>query len=198
LRIRSRTLNAALAALLLVAAAPTPAHAAFVFTVAEIGGNVVVNGSGTLNTTAFTGAGNFNTTASLRPPVAAMFIGGGSLDTLCYSGGGMTGPTSFGVLTIVSFPTSADGPPVGIFGAQPFRNLYVPGDYVSGTSITNSATFAGQSFASLGFTPGTYTYRWGSGANEDSLTIIIPEPSTAGLIGAGLIPLLVRRKARRT
>jgi hypothetical protein len=51
-------------------------------------------------------------------------------------------------------------------------------------------TFAGQSFASLGVTPGTYTYTWGSGSNANSAVLQIgsaataaPAPPTLTLVG---------------
>ena len=62
-------------------------------------------------------------------------------------------------------------------------------------------TFAGQTFASLGLTPGTYTWTWGDDPavagftpdNSDSFTLQIgpiPEPTTAivwtTLAGVGL------------
>ena len=76
--------------------------------------------------------------------------------------------------------------------------LGVPLDYVSESALSNSMEFAGQTFASIGLTPGTYTWTWGSGANADSLTVLIgaaavPEPTTVLTIGPGLLGLAVLR-----
>ncbi len=51
--------------------------------------------------------------------------------------------------------------------------LGVPLAYVSGAALSSSMEFAGQTFASIGVTPGTYTWTWGSGISVDSLTVQI-------------------------
>jgi hypothetical protein len=53
-------------------------------------------------------------------------------------------------------------------------------------------TYAGQTISSLGLTPGTYTWTWGTGAHADSLTVqigpaAIPEPSTAIIALSGAV-----------
>ncbi len=62
-------------------------------------------------------------------------------------------------------------------------------------------TFNGATFATLGFTPGTYTSTWGTGANADALTVTsaVPEPSTWALRGLGVagLGLTLRRRAAR-
>lgn len=52
---------------------------------------------------------------------------------------------------------------------------------MSESPLSSSSTFDGETFASLGLTPGTYVYTWGGGADADSLTVkigAIPEPGT--------------------
>jgi MYXO-CTERM domain-containing protein len=70
--------------------------------------------------------------------------------------------------------------------------VFVPAGYVSGGLLSGTATFAGQTLASLGATLGTYTWTWGSGATADSMTLkvgtvtAVPEPSAYALALAGL------------
>jgi hypothetical protein len=57
--------------------------------------------------------------------------------------------------------------------------LDVPAGYVSGTFLSDSATYSGKTLASLGVTPGTYVWTWGTGANQN-FTLQIPVPPPTG------------------
>ncbi len=67
--------------------------------------------------------------------------------------------------------------------------------------LSNTTTFANQSFASLGLTLGTYTYTWGTGGDADSLTINVPgvpeSASSIRLLGIGAGVLLFCRWRNR-
>ena len=184
-------------AVLLLLAVPDRAHAAFVLTLTQTGGNVVANGSGTLNLNALTLLGVNSEVAQIDPARAILFAGPTSgTNTSVYNGGGLAGPSAFGTRT-GAIASAGTGSFVGIYGTA--LDLYVPQGYVSGTALTDNATFNNATFASLGFTPGTYTYTWGTGANADSLTVtgVVPEPSTwaAIAVGAGSLGLVLRRRA---
>jgi hypothetical protein len=73
------------------------------------------------------------------------------------------------------------------------------------STLASNMEFAGQTFASIGLTPGTYTWTWGSAINADSLTVQIgpaagPEPASVRAVGLGLLglaavhPLVVARR----
>jgi len=51
--------------------------------------------------------------------------------------------------------------------------IYLPHNYVSGSPIAGTSTWAGATFASLGLVPGTYFYTFGSAETEDSITVNI-------------------------
>ena len=62
------------------------------------------------------------------------------------------------------------------------RVLIVPRGYVSGTFLSNSATWSGKTFATLGVTPGTYVWTWGTGANQNfTLQIKTPGPASTAI-----------------
>lgn len=70
--------------------------------------------------------------------------------------------------------------------------LFVPQSYVSSTALANSSTWDNASFASLGVTPGTYVWTWGTGADQNFTLDIgnaanVPEPAALGIFGFGVL-----------
>src|SRR5207248_2671894 len=60
--------------------------------------------------------------------------------------------------------------------------LSVPRGYVSGTFLSDRATYSGATLATLGVTPGTYKWTWGTGANQNfTLQIKIPGPARTAI-----------------
>lgn len=169
-------------AVLLLSGPANLLRADFVFTLTQVGPDVVVNGGGTLNLSALT---LYDTTAGTSSSIlpASGYIGvAGSVFT--YVGGGFSGPTAFGD-NVFTYASSASGDAVGIEANGFF--LFVPAGYVSGTPLSNTMTFNNATFASLGFTPGTYIYTWGTGATADSLTITVDETVNTNIGGRGTI-----------
>ena len=164
---------------------PLKAQAALVLTASEVGGDVVITGSGTVNLTDLT----FINTGGANPmilPSRSVVILGRQGSTDIYSG--IDGPSSFGPGSTGSNPGSASASSGDIFGIQTSTIIRVPTGYTSGTFLSGTSTFTNQSFDSLGMTPGTYTYTWGTGVNADSATFqigsnAVPEPSSLTLLG---------------
>lgn len=78
--------------------------------------------------------------------------------------------------------------------------IYLPAGYVSGSSISNSMFFTGQTFASIGLIPGTYTWIWGSGADADSVVMTLSTSEVPGplpLFGVGAAIGFTRQLRRR-
>ena len=168
-------------------------HAAVVFTATESGSDVVVTGSGTLDTDAWgVSAGGFNTD-KLIPNMAGIVMGaaGPHLGTGYGSPTNYSAPTNFGPGGAID-ATSGSG---DSFGITEFGVLFVPNGYTSGDPLSGTMTFAGQSFASLGVQTGTYEWSWGDGGDADSITLnVVPEPSAALLFGAASLAISVRRR----
>jgi hypothetical protein len=189
--------GAALAAIAVLgwAASESARASVFTFDVTEQGGDVEVTGSGSINLVGLTSGGDDNNGSGIVAKHAELSIGGAVQVYL-----GVSGPANFGSGSGAS-TTNPTGDPVGIAGG--LHQLFVPQGYVSGDSLSGSMMFANATFASLGVTPGVYTYTWGNSDIHNSLVVdievpsTVPEPSTWAmmLIGfAGLGLAAPRRK----
>ena len=195
---------AALGAAMLIVAGllASPAQAGYVMTLEQLSGDVVGNGSGTIDLTglAFAGSGTL-VSANIGPSLGYINngLGGATLDVYT----GFTGPTSFGSGGITG-ASSGSGDADGIVSSSSIYGLpliWVPSGYVSNSLLSDTATYAGESFASLGMTPGIYVWTWGSGSDRDSFTIniraaAVPEPTGLALLALpmGLFILAKRRR----
>jgi hypothetical protein len=185
---------------LIFAAISSHARAAYVLTLQQTAGNVVATGSGSFNLAALTlnDAGDVGVAANFFPSLAQAIVGVPSTSTDLYQG--ISGPGSFGSGSSIEFASSAGGNVSGVDDAQ---ILFVPAGYTSGALLSGSATWDSATFSSLGITPGTYTWTWGSGATADSFTMnvstgAVPEPSTWVMLlsGAGVLIYFRSRRGR--
>jgi hypothetical protein len=158
---------------------PTPTSGAstdFTVTVSQVGPDVVWSGSGSFNLTDLTLNENIPSVSAGFNQNLAQFIVGSASSATTYSGSSfITFPTNFGSGSGLP-PSSSSGSIFGIVqtgGPSGPREVLVPQGYVSGTVISGSTTYNGQTIAGIGFTSGTYVYSWGSGGNASSITLII-------------------------
>jgi len=178
-----------------------PANASAIFTIEQVGGNVVATGDGSFDLTDLTLDGPFNVSAVVLPADSTLLVGAGSAYDIYTT---ISGPSAFGS-GLASFASSASGDYMA-FDGDPGQ-LAVPVGYVPGTEISGSAIWDSTTLLALGITPGIYTYTWGTGPDADSLTLYageqppaVPEPSTITLLGAGLLAamLLALSKTRNS
>ncbi len=184
-----------------------PAWAGYVVTLKEVGSDVVATGSGPLDLTGLEPSGVNFSTAAIIPPG---FINTGPANSTGfnqYSGtsgpvGQFNGPESFGSGFTEHDADSGSGDLVGIFATF---SILVPGGYVSNNPLSDTSTYLNQTFSSLGVTPGTYVWSWGTGPNQNFTLHIgllgapgpipgpvsVTEPASALLLGAALAGLLL-------
>ncbi|MGJ8639977.1 MAG: PEP-CTERM sorting domain-containing protein [Opitutaceae bacterium] len=171
------------------------AHAVVSITITEVDDDVVLTGTGSINTTDLTSLGG-STEAGRAYGFFAYAITTDSTVKNIDGYTGVTGPGSIGS-GISNSPTSGTGDIFGIIGD--LGRIIVPGEYASGSLLDGSGTYAGTDLATMGLTEGIYTWTWGSGENADSMTVAIsvPEPSNfAALAGVGMLTLVALRRRR--
>lgn len=178
--------------LLVPALAGAPASAAMIVTAVESGADVIISGSGSFDLGGLALPGTGSSAGGILPNFGSLGLGFGNSPVDIY--GGLSGPSSFGT-GFTSFPTSGTAFTFATSGSS----LVVVTGYVSNDALVGSSTYAGQSLATLGLTPGSYIWSWGAGANADSLTLnVVPEPSVAALLTLGLVGLVWARRGNGT
>jgi hypothetical protein len=175
------------------------ADASFILNFTQAGSDVIANGSGTIDLSALTSKGACDFNAGVLPASGSAIAGNTGNLGLCDVYSGFSGPSNFGSGGFTT-ASAATGDTVGIEDILP--GIFVPSGYVSGASLSDTATWSNQTFSSLGMTPGTYTWTWGTGATADSLVVQIgasstPEPGSLFLFWTGAIILVLYRSKNR-
>jgi hypothetical protein len=198
-----KVLSVIAAGVLLVGATAAANASSYVVTIEQVGANVVATGSGSLDTNGLTAqSGDFG--GGITPSLGVIDFSASPPLALSENFFSVTisGPTlSFGSGNVFEIANSGTGNFVGFDPTD--RNIRVFSTYVSGSDLgTSTLTWNGEDFASLGITPGTYEWTYGTGG--DTFTIEIgttPLPAAlplfaTGLGGLGLLGWRRKRKAQ--
>ena len=191
--------GAALAAAAALILSAPGARAGYVVTLEQVGSDVVAIGGGIIDLTGLTFAFSGAAKAEITPSEAGITTGPAA-DTPADGYDGLSGPASFGSGALTIGASSGGGDIVTIVGGG--NLLGVPKGYLSGSVLSDTSTYGGQTFKSLGVTPGAYEWTWGSGPNQNFTLVIgeVPEPSTwamtlLGFAGLGLSGYRAARRA---
>jgi hypothetical protein len=182
---------ASLGAAALIGLSAAAAQAGYVVDLTQEGGNVVATGSGAIDLTGLSFVFTREVSAFIDPFGGGILTGPTIPDFQAadiYSG--ITGPASFGGGASPA-PSSGSGDIVGVGGG-----LLVPTGYVSGHPLSDTSTYDGETFATIGVTPGKFEWTWGTGPNQNFTLVVgtaaVPEPSTwammlLGFAGVGFV-----------
>ena len=177
----------------------TQSARAYLVTLDQVGANVVATGSGVLDFGPLTFNSFVSKQAQIDPSGGTMVTG---LQNVVFNlsdiyTGSITGPTSFGIGGLTN-ASSGSGFLVGINGA--LDQIIIPPGIFSNQPLPGTATYDNATIASLGLTPGTYEWTWGTGADQNFTLVIGTVPdggSTVSLLGFALLGLVaLRRKLR--
>jgi hypothetical protein len=180
--------GAALAATMAALLSAQPAQAGYIVTLEQVGSDVVATGGGFIDLTGLTFFNNEAPSAAIFPSIAEI-ITGPTAPTALDVYQGFSGPQNFGGGSLLIFANSGSGDSVAVDARD--NLLAVPHGYVSDSALSDISTYSGQTFSSLGVTPGTYEWTWGTGPNQNFTLIIgeVPEPSTWAMMLLGFAGL---------
>ncbi len=164
------------------------AQAGYIVTLQQVGPNVVATGSGAINLTGLT---FFDRRRRIQIPRYSQALGsrlagalsrGRLLPAWTFTSSHVDRRVSGAVAQRLPAVAAAtwSGYSRYVFTYIFPRVLIVPRGYVSGTFLSNSATYSGKTIATLGVTPGTYVWTWGTGANQNFTLQIPPPPRLTG------------------
>ena len=179
----------------------------------QVGSDVVVTTTGTL-VDPFTTAGGphfpnqvVTTGTSLFPAGGLLAIGEdtGLSQLFGYNNAIVSGPFSFGPGLGGILPTSATGNTFGVGPGSDLNVVFIDAGLPNGSFTLPTATWAGQTIASLGVAPGTYTWTLDNRFNGDTITLQVneptdppattPEPATIlGLVTVGALGAISRKR----
>lgn len=195
------------AAACLLSGAAAPAQSAVVVTIKQVGQDVVVSGSGTIDLDGLIAGVDGGINGHMWPLRGGLIIGRVISSTTmnnvtAYRGA--IGPAVFGggSYSLVDLHL---GDTFGVINAFPTTEpgiIFVPPGYASGAFLSGSATYLNNTLASIGVTPGSYVYSWGDRSGFDTFTINVldgvPEPRSWALMvgGFGLMGAAARRGKR--
>lgn len=177
------------------------ANAAIVLSITELGDDLVITSSGSIDTSGFVFQNTNNTVDFFRPATQQLISRENPI------------PSSMFVSSAFSVSVPIFGSSSGTLGDGLFSNttgamsglgfgpssLYLPIGYLSGSSLSGTAIFVNQSFATMGLTSGLSFVGTLNNTAAETVTVTIgqvPETSQALLFGFGALGVMAHRRRK--
>lgn len=167
----------------------SPGYGDVVVDIQEVGGDVIVNGAGTIDLTELSLTFS-NEDEAVMNPAGYLTLGPATATPFDVYGGTASGPAGFGG-NLHSVASIGSGDFFGL-AWQGSTDLILPSGYVSGTFLSGSSTYSGQTFDSLLINPGSYV--WTIGDNAFTINAIVPEPNSIAIFGMTFVGFMARRR----
>lgn len=156
----------------------------------ESGSDVLVQGSGSINTSSLTTDGTVGVVPAINTNPVTFFLGPSGISQTDSYRVSLTGPATVGPGFVVTTPNAGTGDFFGLYRAGSADAFYLNTGYTSGSSLFATNTYLNKTIANLGLTVGDYTWTWGSGGDAGSWTVRvgtappIPEASHYALVAS--------------
>ena len=143
------------------------------FTIQEVGSDVVVSGSGSVNTSFLTFQSTEFENAHIYENTASLLVADGDYDVYTQ----ISGPRRFGSGNKDNFANSFSGDSFGFEGQNGRRSVFVPSGYTSNSPLNGVSTYNNKTIsANFGFSAVTYTWTYSGGSIN--LDVILPPTPT--------------------
>jgi hypothetical protein len=203
LRLSSKKALPLVAGSFLLLTTASAADAAMILRLEEVGGDVVVRGSGSINLSGLTFKDSPDTYDNIFTSIQ-LYAGPETISDGVDQWSGMTGPSTISSTSDSFLADTGTGNLFGIVsddtseGGTRLPLLVLPRSYVSGAALSGTTQFNTQTFSSMGITRGTLTWTLPSADTVTITTDAEPVPAPLGVASAAAVFSTIRRLKQNT
>ena len=184
---------------LVIGGITTPAKGVVIVNAVESAGDVLFTGSGSINLSTLTFDFDNSGKSGFEPVFGTIRLGPEVPTPIdIYDGVTQVPLSSFGSDLSNVFHRASTGSGDVFAALSQYNEIEVPRGYLSGSALNESATFTGETFATLQLNTGTYIWSWGTGGTYDEFVLNIKDVPDTGssiaLLGLGFLGLVGMRR----
>jgi len=179
--------------------APHKANAILIYTIRQVGSDVVVTGGGSITLAGLTPNGlPVDNITQIKSDTGELGTGPEGIGTPTQEYIGLSSPLSFGTGGLyggVSFDSASNA----VYLCAACGSIFLPVGYSNGNLISSTTIFAGTNIATLGLTSNTsFTWTWGAGGSDQTFQLLVePAPGPLPALGGAAAFGWSRRLRRR-